>query len=321
MRCWESTPQYFIDFLKQQQADRAADKADRAADKADRVDNRSLLELLSKKLSVLLDESVRSRVAGRNGESWAEPIIIQSLEDLVESIFPLLVGISFDSKSTRAYFDKKNFALLLARQLRPYLRLYLDAVKDFLSKYYANTEKTIPLSKLTDYSDLPGRLIGLVGEDNETWKRRLLRLKEASHLVNLEDPSDEQLEALLSPSGPGVLLACGAAKEMYRQRQQTATSHFHRNNATLEEVVSNHHLGNPFISLLLPDPFVGLKEEIEVCFLESPPSCLLCSMFIHFINNIDILFYFSSLLLYYVRVIMQVNASSLTELLSYQWGR
>jgi hypothetical protein len=45
----------------------------------------------------------------------------------------------------------------------------------------------IPLSKLKNYIDLPGRLIGLIGEDNETWKRRLLRLKEASHLINLED--------------------------------------------------------------------------------------------------------------------------------------
>jgi hypothetical protein len=162
------------------------------------------------------------------------------LEDLVECIFPLLVGISFDSKSSRAYYDKKNFALLLARQLRPFLRLYLDAIKDFLSKYYANTEKMIPLSKLKNYIDLPSRLIGLIGEDNETWKRRLLRLKEASHLINLEDPSDEQLEALLSPSGPGILQACGAAKELWRQRQQTAISRFHRNNnATLEEEVSN----------------------------------------------------------------------------------
>jgi hypothetical protein len=138
VKCWESTPKYFLEFLKQQQADRAADQADRAADKADRIENRRFLELLSKKLSVLSEESVRSRVARRNGESWAEPIIIQSLEDLVESIFPLLVGISFDSKSSRAYYDKKNFALLLARQLRPFLRLTWMLYKIF----YQNTMPT-----------------------------------------------------------------------------------------------------------------------------------------------------------------------------------
>lgn len=188
-----------------------------------------------------------------------------SLNDVVDNIYPLLQGfISTKSMSKQSEEKTKTFAVLsLSRKLRPLLRLYLDVVKSYLLQYYQdNPEKTLALSKLTDYSDLPGRLIGIVGNENETWRMRLVRLKEASHLINLENPSDEQLAALISPSGPGILLACAAAQEMFRQRK---LSHFH-----------HHHqdLANPFAAL--SDPFVELKDEIEVGSMFTVISCTYC---------------------------------------------
>lgn len=250
MKCWKSPPKYFVEFLQKQEADRAAD----------RLEFRRYFEILSNKISVLSEESVRGRVAKLKGVPWADPMFVRSLEDVVHFIEPLLLGIK--PPGSHAY-EKKDCELLLARRLQPYLKLYLDAVKSFLLKHYAHTEKELTLSKLTDYSDLPGRLIGIICKDNETWKRRLLRFKEASQLINLESPSDEQLEALISPDGPGIVLACGAAKEMLRQRQ---TSHF--THKVLE--VPGYDLENPFTALA--DPFVDeLKEEIEVCLPRSPP--------------------------------------------------
>ena len=73
LRCWESQspPQYFVDFLEQLQADMSEIKSDMSEIKTDigsikknSSADRKLLENLSKKLSVLSEESVRNRVKG-----------------------------------------------------------------------------------------------------------------------------------------------------------------------------------------------------------------------------------------------------------------
>lgn len=140
--------------------------------------------------------------------------------------------------------------------------MYLDRVKAYL-KEYSNTlddakEKEILKNILATKDDekLIGRLIGFFGTNikNETWRNVLVRFKKASHLIKVEKPTNDQLEALLSESGPGIFLACGAAEGVFEQRKHSLWHE--RLNHLFNDA------GNPFKDM--KNPFTDLKSEIEV---------------------------------------------------------
>ena len=121
--------------------------------------------------------------------------------------------------------------VLLARRVHPLLGMYLDRLKAYL-KDYSNTlddavkEKLKNVLAIKDDEKLVGQLISFFGTNikNETWRSVLVRFKKASHLIKVVEPTNDQLEALLSESGPGIFLACGAAEGSFEQRKH---SHWH----------------------------------------------------------------------------------------------
>jgi len=208
------------------------------------------VETLSRKISDLSEESVREKVAELNGVLWAESYLIESVEDIVTFIYPLIQQMQatttskVDSESDSAL--KLKYSILLAQELQPFLVQYMGKVTDHLRNYARESQDDKLFNILSnveqdDSCKLLGTLIGAV--KNETWRRKLIRLKEACHLINKKDPSDDELAALTSTSGPGVLLACGVA-------QASKTSSI------------KQHFGNPFQNL--SDPFIELNDEIEV---------------------------------------------------------
>ena len=140
--------------------------------------------------------------------------------------------------------------------------MYLDRVKAYL-KDYSNTlddaavkEKLKNVLAIEDDEKLIGQLISFFGTNikNETWRSVLVRFKKASHLIKVVEPTNDQLEALLSESGPGIFLACGAAEGAFEQRKH---SHWHER---LNDLFKD--AGNPFKDM--KNPFTDLKSEIEV---------------------------------------------------------
>ena len=152
--------------------------------------------------------------------------------------------------------------VLLARRVHPLLGMYLDRLKAYL-KDYSNTlddaavkEKLKNVLAIKDDEKLIGQLISFFGTNikNETWRSVLVRFKKASHLIKVVEPTNDQLEALLSESGPGIFLACGAAEGAFEQRKH---SHWHER---LNDLFKD--AGNPFKDM--KNPFTDLKSEIEV---------------------------------------------------------
>ena len=212
------------------------------------------LETLSKQSSMLSEESVRRKVAMLNGESWAESITFKSLDDLVAFIYPSL--------PQKNKLEVSECKVLLARHVHPLLGMYLDRVKAYL-KDYSNTlddaaeqEKLKNVLAIKDDEKLVGQLISFFGTNikNETWRNVLVRFKKASHLIKVEKPTNDQLQALLSESGPGIFLACGAAEGAFEQRKH---SHWHER---LTDLLKDTE--NPFKDM--KNPFTEMKSEIEV---------------------------------------------------------
>jgi len=225
-------------------------------------------ETLSRKISDLSEESLRKKVGERKGVPWAQPFKIETLEDIVSYLNPLLLHlvdnkITIKRKGSEEVLFNRKCSILLARKLQPFLPMYLEKVNSFL-RSHANcsdvensesaTKSTLCdiLSRSEKYDEkVLGMLIGAV--DNQTWKKKLIRLKKASHLINKKNPSDDELAALAFDSeGPGVLLACGVSQ------------------ALVSSSSNHHHImvkGNPFEDLC--DPFIDLNDEIEVCIIFS----------------------------------------------------
>ena len=158
--------------------------------------------------------------------------------------------------------DVSDCKVLLARQVHPLLGLYLDRVKAYLQEYSNTLDDTTEQEKLKnilaikDDEKLVGQLIGFFGTNikNETWRNVLVRFKKAAHLIKVVKPTNDQLEVLLSESGPGIFLACGAAEGAFEQRKH---SHWHERLNDPFKVA-----GNPFKDM--KNPFTDLKSEIEV---------------------------------------------------------
>ena len=97
-------------------------------------------ETLSRKISDLSEESLRKKVGERKGVPWAQPFKIETLEDIVSYLNPLLLHlvdnkITIKRKGSEEVLFNRKCSILLARKLQPFLPMYLEKVNSFLRSH------------------------------------------------------------------------------------------------------------------------------------------------------------------------------------------